>query len=76
MFRKTNKSKFFQRSKKIVLKRKKVAKIFVGESGWSKIDWAYEKKSIPQVSTGLDAFLMTYDVNKIGAMKGSLSIKN
>ena len=51
--------------------RKKFAKIFVGELGWSRIGWAFEKESIPQVSSHLESFCMTYDANQIGAIWGN-----
>ena len=52
-----------QRLKIVAQERKKVAKFFVGRSGCSKIDRAFEKESIAQVSAHLESIMMTCENN-------------
>ena len=58
-------------AKNVIQKRKNVAKVFVGVLGLSRIGWAFEKESIPQVSGHLGSFLMTYDANQVGTFWGA-----
>ena len=55
------------------LGRKNVAIFFLGGVRLSKIGWAFEKESIPQVSSRLDSFFASYHESNLELFGGNVS---